>query len=223
MINLTSTSSASSMPYLDVSVSFNGTNIHTSVFTKSTHRHGCLHYKSFHPIHIKKSIVYSQFNRYKRICSDKFTFKYQASNIFQHFLSKDYPLKLIYDEHRKVCQIDRNYLLKYSHKTDTNNISNIHDFHPTIQEYNQDIKKVWRKSINRKTPPIIAYRQPPKHRRILIHSKVSDTTTTLQGNSKCDEKRCQICNLIDIRTCLSLPASTSIVNPGSFSCNCCCC
>ena len=48
-----------------------------------------------------------------------------------------------------------------------------------------------------KTPSIIAYRQPPNLKHILIHSKVSNTTTTLQGNSKCDEKRCQICNLID--------------------------
>ena len=51
----------------------------------------------------RKSIVYSQFIGYKRICSDKFTFEYQASNIFQHFLIKDYPFKLIYDEFRKAA------------------------------------------------------------------------------------------------------------------------
>ena len=33
-----------------------------------------------------------------------------------------------------------------------------------------------------KTPPIIAYRQPLNLKRILIHSKVSNTTTTIQGN-----------------------------------------
>ena len=131
-INLTLTSSATNIPYLDVSVSFDGTNIHTSIYTKSTVINGCLHYKSFHPIHIKKSIVYSQFIRYKCICSDKFTFEYQASNIFQNILIKDYPFKLIYAEFRNVCHIDRNNSLKYSHKTDTKNIPNIHDFHPTI-------------------------------------------------------------------------------------------
>ena len=70
-----------------------------------------------------------------------------------------------------------------------------------------------------KTPPIIAYRQPPNRKRILIHRKVSNTTTTLQVNSKCDEKRCQICNLIHTRQCLTLPGTTSIVKPVSFSCN----
>ena len=52
-----------------LSVSFDGTNIHTSICTKPIDRHGYLHYNSLSPIHIKKSIVYSQFIRYKRICS----------------------------------------------------------------------------------------------------------------------------------------------------------
>ena len=83
-INLTLTSSATNISYLDVYVSLDGTNMHTSIYTKSTDGHGYLHYRSFHPMNIKKSLVYSQFIRYKRICSDKFTFEYQASNIFQH-------------------------------------------------------------------------------------------------------------------------------------------
>ena len=118
-INLTLTSSAFYIPKIDVSVSFDGTNIHTSIFAKSTDRYGYLHYKCFHPIHIKKSIVYSQFIRYERICSDKLTFEYHASDIFQHFLSKDYPLKLIYRQFIKVYLIDRNNLLNNSHETDT--------------------------------------------------------------------------------------------------------
>ena len=35
-------------------------------------------------------------------------------------------------------------MLKYSHKTDTTNIPNIHDFQQTIQQLNQDIKNVWK-------------------------------------------------------------------------------
>ena len=69
------------------------------------------------------------------------------------------------------------------------------------------------------TPPIIAYRQPPNLKRILIHSKVKvNTATTLQGNFKCYTKRYRICNVIDTRPSLTLPETTSIVIPGSFSC-----
>ena len=157
-------------------------------------------------------VVYSQIIRYKRICSDKFTFEHQASNIFHQFLEKDYPFKLIYYEFRMACHIDRNDLSKYSHKTDTNNLHNIHDFHPTVQIFNQNIKNVWRNFAENpstgklfRTPPIIAYRQPPNPKRILIHSKVSNTTSKLQENFKCDAKKCQICNLIYTRQCLTQP------------------
>ena len=140
IINLMLTSSATNISYIDVSISFEGTNVHTSIYTRSTDRHGFLHYQSFHPMHIKKRIVYSQFIKYKRNCSDTFTFEHLASNIFQHFLSKDYHFKLIHGEFRKVCHIYRNNLSKYSHKTDSNNIHNIHYFHPTIQKFNKNIK-----------------------------------------------------------------------------------
>ena len=38
-------------------VSFDGTNIHTSIYIKFTDRNGYHQYKCFHPMHIKKSIV----------------------------------------------------------------------------------------------------------------------------------------------------------------------
>ena len=43
-----------------------------------------------------------------------------------------------------VRHIDRNNLLTYNHETDTNNIPIVHDFHPTIQKFNQDIINGWR-------------------------------------------------------------------------------
>ena len=223
---LTLMSVVANISYLDVSVSFDGTNIHTSVCTKSTDRQGYLHYKSFHPIHIKKSIVCSQLIRYKRIRSDIFTFEQHAYNLFQHFLSRYNHFKLIVNELRKVCHRDHNYLFRYNHKTDTNNILNIHDFHPTIQKFNKDINYLWRNLAKNtstgklvKTPPIIAYRQPPTLRHILIHCNVNNTSTTLSGNFKSDTERYKICNSIDTRRSFTLPETRSIVKPGSLSCN----
>ena len=51
----------------------------------------------------------------------------------------------IYSEFCMVRHIDRNNLLTYNHKTDTNNIPIVHDIHPTIQKFNQDIINGWRK------------------------------------------------------------------------------
>ena len=143
IIKLTLTLSAINISHLDISVSFDDTKIHTSIYRISTGRHGYLHYKSFHPKRIKNGMVYSQFIRNRRICSNKLTFEHQSSNIFQHFRSKDYPFKLIHNGFRKVCHLVRCNLLKYSHKTDTNDIPKIHDFDPSIQKFSQDIKNVW--------------------------------------------------------------------------------
>ena len=120
--------------YLDASVSFNGTNIHT---------------KSY----------------------DKFTFEYQASNICKYFIAKDYPFKLIDNEFRNVCHIDRDGLLKYSNKTDTNDFSTIHfiqQFKYVTKIYGETAENLLKGKLF-KIPPIVAYRQPPNLRHIMVY------------------------------------------------------
>ena len=70
--NITFTSEASTaLPFLDVLTKINNDNtIYTTVYCKPTDRHSYLHYKSNHPIHLKHSIYFFKFLRYKRICSD---------------------------------------------------------------------------------------------------------------------------------------------------------
>ena len=61
-------SSRSSVNFLDVVVGIEGNNFVTDVYYKPNDCHQFLHYESSHPIHIKRSIVYSQGLRIKRIC-----------------------------------------------------------------------------------------------------------------------------------------------------------
>ncbi|KAJ8045123.1 hypothetical protein HOLleu_08061 [Holothuria leucospilota] len=62
------------VPFLDVLVTIEGGKTITSVYTKPTDRHTYLHFHSFHPRHTKTSVVYSQFLRYRRLCSTDNTF-----------------------------------------------------------------------------------------------------------------------------------------------------
>ena len=110
----TSMSSATNISHLDISVSFDDTNIHTDVHTKSTDRHGYLPYGNFYAIHIDMSTEYSQLIGYKRFCSHKSTFQQKTSNLFQHFLTQRYLFKLFY-YFRKVCLVVRNNILKHEH------------------------------------------------------------------------------------------------------------
>ena len=63
------------------------------------------------------------------------------------------------------------------------------------------------------------YDQRPNLKDILIHINVNSNSTKLTANFKCFTKRCQICNLIDIRPFVAMQVMISIVKPGSFSCS----
>ena len=60
-----------SINFLDVTVSINGEEFETDLCRKPTDSHHFLEFNSGHPIHNKKSIVYSQGLRIKRLCSKK--------------------------------------------------------------------------------------------------------------------------------------------------------
>ena len=67
-LKFTRESSKSSVNFLDAVVGIEGNNFVTDVYYKPNDCHQFLHYESSHPIHIKRSIVYSQGLRIKRIC-----------------------------------------------------------------------------------------------------------------------------------------------------------
>ena len=62
--------SSTSLPFLDELVSVTETGIKTSLYRKATDRPTYLMYCSFHPHHIKSSIVFCQVHGLKCICSD---------------------------------------------------------------------------------------------------------------------------------------------------------
>ena len=61
--------------FLDLQVDIVHGKLITSLFVKPTDRHQYLHYLSSHPEHTKRSIIYSQTLRLKRLCSLEKDFK----------------------------------------------------------------------------------------------------------------------------------------------------
>ena len=82
-----------------------------SIFTilqkKPTDSHSYLLYISCHPVHIKNSIIYSQFLRYKRICTRNTDFIDHSKKLTTHLLHKAYPVKVITKQWNKVTKIPR--------------------------------------------------------------------------------------------------------------------
>lgn len=72
---------AHELHFLDVKIFKHPEGFLTTVYTKPTHRNTLLHYMSFHPQHLKRSLPYSQLLRCRRICSTLHEFKTQAKTM----------------------------------------------------------------------------------------------------------------------------------------------
>ena len=91
-----------SINFLDLNVKLNNGELTTSVYIKPTDRHQYFHYKSSHPDHIKRSIVYSQTLRASRLCSFKEDFVDHSEKMKTWFSKRGYPDKIIENEMKKV-------------------------------------------------------------------------------------------------------------------------
>ena len=106
-IIFTSNISTMSINFLIITIDLDGGHISTKTYTKSTDTHALLSYNSFHPRHIKQSIICSQFLLYRRICSNDKKFLHNATKLLKYFLARQYPFPDILHNFNKVKQINR--------------------------------------------------------------------------------------------------------------------
>ena len=76
--------------FLDVIVSKEGNEFVTDLYCKATDCHQYLHYDSCHPDHMKKSSVYSEGLRIKRLCSDSERLQQHLSSLKGWFCERGY-------------------------------------------------------------------------------------------------------------------------------------
>ena len=88
--------------FLDLQVDIVEGKLINSLFVKSTDRHQYLHYSSGHPEHTKRSIIYIQTLRLKRLCSVEKDFKEKLSEMKSWFPKRRYPEQIIDYEMEKV-------------------------------------------------------------------------------------------------------------------------
>ena len=80
----------------------NESKISTDLYIRSTDRHQYLRFTSSHPNHSKRSVVYSQGLRVKRICSEKEDFLKHMREMKLWFLKRGYPENIVDQELGKV-------------------------------------------------------------------------------------------------------------------------
>ena len=83
----------------------------TSIHYKETDSHSYLTYTSSHPFRCKNSVLYSQFLRLKRICSDENDYKTKSKEMASFFLQRDYPPAVVDRALQHVDSIPRDTAL----------------------------------------------------------------------------------------------------------------
>ena len=140
-IKFTHECSITTLPFLDVSVQIAQNEIFTTLHKKPTDSHSNLHYTSCQPVHIKNSIIYFQFHRYKRICTRNTNFIEHSKELTMHLLHNAYHIKVITKQLNNVTKIPRTEHFVQKQQTSTNCLPLVQAYHPTIVPTNKAVMK----------------------------------------------------------------------------------
>ena len=93
---------SNSINFLDPNVKLNNGELTISVHIKPTDCHQYLHYGSYHPDHIKQSIIYAQTLRASRLCSFEEDFADHSEKMKTWISKQGHPDNIIENKMKKV-------------------------------------------------------------------------------------------------------------------------
>ena len=175
----------------------------TDLYCKATDCHQYFHYDSCHLDHMKKSSIYSQGLRIKRLCSDDHKLQKHLENLKNWFFERGYPGGLIDEQLQTVKRKSREELLRPKGMDNKSvGVPFVVTYHPHLKNIRKIIKKhikhlyADRKVTSVFTPLLFVsfcyLRNLTSH---LVRSK-SYPQKWKTGSSKCNSPRCLTCNNI---------------------------
>ena len=181
--------------FLDVNINISNGKLNTDLYVKSTDRHQYLHYMSSHPEHTKRSIIYSQTLRVKRLCSLEKNFKTNCTNLKSWFLKRAYPEKVIDEQMSKVTFANDNK----KNNNYTKGVPFVVTYHPLLNSLwkiikdnlyllymSPEAKRVF-------TPaPMVSFRSARKLSSYLVRAKLYPIERVV-GSKKCNKVGCEVC------------------------------
>ncbi|OCT68336.1 hypothetical protein XELAEV_18039635mg [Xenopus laevis] len=129
--------------FLDTKVYVCGNKLQTDLFTKETDKNTLLHFSSFHPPQIKRSLTKSQFTRVRRIVSDDKLSQIRLDEMTEKFCTRHYPKTMIYKPRGEVEKVERKKLLTKSTRDNKPRIPFISVYNTLSDNISKIIKKHW--------------------------------------------------------------------------------
>ena len=205
-VKFTTSSSSSSVNFLDITVHFSDGKLHTDLYSKPTDSHHYLSPTSSHPKHIFRSIVYGGALRLRRICSRETYFQTRLSELFTYLRRSGYKANFITNIFQEVASKDRTSLLtpSTSSHSDQSRVTFVSTYHPRMHNIRQshDSHKHLLDRSPKLSPlfpsrPLLALRRTPNLGNILMGTKPRAGPPTGNpplppGFHPCGDPRCQI-------------------------------
>ena len=136
-INYTIEIGENELPFLDILVKREGSNIITDIYHKPTDTKQYLHFKSCHPRHVKSNIPYNLARRVCSIIQNENLRTLRLNELKTALLKREYPLQLIEHGITKAKNLDMQTLRSPKEQTNKDNITFIETYNPNHQSISQ--------------------------------------------------------------------------------------
>jgi hypothetical protein len=225
-IKLTMEYSPQSVSFLDTLITIKDNKLISSLYRKPTDNLTMLHSSSFHPRHVKEAIPYGQALRIHRICTEESDRDQHLNTLRSALIRNGYDTQLITRQFRRAISQDRSTLLTRNQRHTTEpRIPFVVTYFPgadnlrkTLRRFQHLIDDDPYLSQVLPSPPILAVRQPPNLKKILVRSKLPTLIRNPDGLLPCNRPRCLTCQLIDTDTAITRNNTTHNIQ-GSYTCN----
>ncbi len=219
-LKFTLTHSTTSVQFLDTTVNIDDNRkMYTTLYTKPTDTHMYLDFRSCHPIHTKTGGPYGQFLRIKRICSLEEDFQKESKILFQHYLKRGYPHKVLKKALNRAKDQNRTELLN---KTRVQNNTEdklfcIVTHHPSNPPLKQLFQQYWKiitscKDVDymKNKQIIIGQRRDKNLRDVLVSARMRQPKPT---PDKSQINPAKLCKRIICPYCIHLDKCGKMFNP----------
>ena len=197
-LDFTSESSYEMLPFLDIMIIVDETNIVTQIYHKKTDSFNYLHFGSNHPCHTKRNIPYSLARRVRGIVSRKNDRIAEYLKLRKRLIAKSYPRDLIDDALKKAESTPRSTILQSGSgenvKKNDNITTLVTTHHPILDKIGAEVVKLTSRAnldCLKGSRIVHAKRQPPNLKRLL--TRTNTFRKPRSGVEKCGKKRCGLC------------------------------
>ncbi|XP_060706933.1 uncharacterized protein LOC132832794 [Hemiscyllium ocellatum] len=153
-----------------------------------------LHFSSFHPKHTKTAIPYGQALRVHQICSDEKERDGHLEVLRDALTRTGNDAQLIERQFQHATARNRNDLLRRQTCAATNRVPLVVQYFPGVEKLRhvlRDLQHIINEdehlSKTLPTPPLLALKQPPNLKQIIVRSRVSGQLYTTLSQQGCPE------------------------------------